>query len=332
MCHTVPVLRTLQANWPEARITWIIGAVEARLVGDIEGVDFITFDKRKGTSEYLRIRQLLRRRQFDVLLHLHASLRANIVSTSIRAERRIGFDRSRARDWQWFFCNERISANKNQHVQDALLSFTTHLGAADTCLEWNIPLSESDQAFAANIGTKNSGFIISPCSGERRRNYRNWRAEHYAAIADHVQANYGLQPILTGSGTPTEHQYAQAITTTMTTQRPLDLIGKTSLKQMLALIARARFVLCPDSGPAHMATAVSTPVVGLYATSNRWRTGPYLSQDWVVDKYSEAVAKEFDASVQDIAWGRRVRNPNAMESITVKEVKAKIDQLLSTPT
>jgi heptosyltransferase I len=104
-----------------------------------------------------------------------------------------------------------------------------------------------------------------------------------------------------------------------------DLIGRTTLKQLLALIARASVVVCPDSGPAHMATAVATPVVGLYATSNRHRTGPYLSQHLVVDRYPQAVQREFGKRVEDLRWGERVRNPGAMELIEVADVTAKLD-------
>jgi heptosyltransferase I len=97
------------------------------------------------------------------------------------------------------------------------------------------------------------------------------------------------------------------------------------LKQLLALLERASVVLCPDSGPAHMATAVRTPVVGLYATSNRFRTGPYFSQHLVVDKYPEAVRREFNTTVESLRFGQRVRDPNAMDLIEVEDVVAKLD-------
>ena len=78
-----------------------------------------------------------------------------------------------------------------------------------------------------------------------------------------------------------------------------------------------------------MATAVGTPVVGLYATSNRHRTGPYASQHLVVDKYPEAVRNQFDVEVEQIRWGRRVRNPDAMDLITVPDVVTKLSAAFS---
>jgi heptosyltransferase I len=101
------------------------------------------------------------------------------------------------------------------------------------------------------------------------------------------------------------------------------------LKQLLALLDRADVLVCPDSGPAHMATAVGTPVIGLYATSNRFRTGPYLSQRWVVDRYPDAVRAEFGAGVDQVPWGVRVRDPDAMDLIKVEEVTARLDQFFA---
>ncbi len=143
--------------------------------------------------------------------------------------------------------------------------------------------------------------------------------ERYAAIVDYAAEQHGAKIFLTGGPTDLERDYGRGIVE-LARAEVVNLIGKTTLKQLLALLERSSVVLCPDSGPAHMATAVGTPVVGLYATSNRHRTGPYLSQDLVVDKYPEAVRKELGRSVNDIRWGRRVRNPDAMGLIAVADV------------
>jgi heptosyltransferase I len=77
-----------------------------------------------------------------------------------------------------------------------------------------------------------------------------------------------------------------------------------------------------------MASAVDTPIIGLYATSNTHRTGPYLSQHLVVDAYPEAVRREFGKPVSALRWGMRVRNPDAMKLITVNSVEEKIAEVL----
>ena len=324
-CHTVPVVRALQRAWPQTRITWIVGATEHRLLEGLEGVEFAVLDKSRGMRGYLDLRAQLRGRRFPLLLHMHASMRANIASRMVRADVRLGFDRARARDGQWYFCNEHIAARAHRHVMDGLFEFAEALGIDDLEPHWNLPLGEAARARAAEVlSADRPSLVISPCTGQRFRNFRNWSAERYAAIADHAHSRYGAQVVLTGGRTELERRYAEEILATSSADA-IDLIGRTSLKELVAILARASVVLCPDSGPAHMATAVGTPVVGLYATSNRHRTGPYFSQHLVADRYPDAVRMEFGVQPDALRWGQRVRDPAAMELITVSDVIEKLD-------
>lgn len=326
-CNLVPVVRTLQSALPDTELTWIIGKVEHSLLGDLRGVEFLPFDKRGGRPARRALRNALRGREFDVLLHMHASLRASRLSRYVRARRRIGFDRRRARDFQWLFCNEQIRGESSVHVLDGFFQFAEALGIAERHLIWDIPLRAEDREYAArHIGERT--LIISPCSSQRWRNFRNWRADNYAQLAEHAQREHGLRVVLTGGPTELEADYGRQIARRASVAID-NLIGTTTLRQLLACIERAQVLVSPDSGPAHMATAVGTPVIGLYATSNRWRTGPYLSQEWVVDRYPDAVSKALGKRVAELPWGYRVRTPYAMDLITVDDVKAKLDALIA---
>jgi heptosyltransferase I len=325
-CHTVPVVRALQDAWPSTAIVWIVGKTEHSLLLGLEGVEFIVLDKTLGLRGYLAVRRALAGRRFDALLHMHASARANLASLLVRSKLRIGFDKARARDQQWLFTNTKLPARSERHVMDGLFEFAALLGVPQPQKpRWDIPVSADDVAGVAPLfASGQPTLVVSPCTGQRFRNYRNWRAEWYAEVADYAARRYGAQVLLTGGNTAIEQTYSREIVAAAKTP-PHSLIGKTTLKRLLAILARASVVLCPDSGPAHMATAVGTPVVGLYATSNRHRTGPYFSQHLVVDKYPEAVAREFGRPIETLRWGQRVRDPSAMSLITVPDVIAKID-------
>jgi heptosyltransferase I len=324
-CHTVPVVRAIQDAWPSTKLTWIIGKTEHSLLAGLEGVEFVVLDKSRGIGGYLAVRRALAGRQFAALLHMHASARANIVSTLVSAKLRIGFDKARARDQQWLFTNVRLPAQRERHVMDGLFEFAELIGVAHDKPRWDLPIGAEDKAAVAPyFANGRPTLVISPCTGQRFRNYRNWRVESYAEVADYAAARYGAQVLLTGGNTAIEASYGRDIAATARC-RPTNLIGNTTLKQLVAILQRASVVLCPDSGPAHMATAVGTPVVGLYATSNRHRTGPYFSQHLVVDRYPEAVAREFGRPVDSLRWGQRVRDPAAMSLITVADVTAKLD-------
>lgn len=324
-CHTVPVVRAIQRAWPDTRLTWIIGRIEHSLMSGLEGIEFAVLDKSAGLRGFCDLRRQLGARHYPLMLNMHASLRAGFASLMTKADIRLGFDRARARSGQWLFCNEEISARPKQHVMDGLFEFVEAIGIADIEPRWDIPISAEDREFAARtVAADRPSLVISPCSGYRVRNYRNWSIEHYAKVADYAGRFYGAQILLTGGRTATEALYGEGIESQSRCD-VVNLIGRTTLKQLLAVLQRASAVVCPDSGPAHMSTAAGTPVVGLYATSNRFRTGPYYSQHLVVDKYPEAVRREFGKPVEALRWGQRVRDPDAMSLITVDDVKEKLD-------
>jgi len=329
-CHTLPVVRTLQRKFPDCRITWVIGTTEHNLLKGVYGVEFITFDKSNSLQSWRKLRRELADRRFDILLHMNASWRANLVRTAIRASTTIGFDRQRARDFQWLFSDERIAPRHpdRRHVLDGLFQFAEHLGITDRDMRWDIPVYAKERELAANVVAAARPVIaISPCSSQRARNFRNWDAARFVELINSLQTQYSASVVLTGAPTETELAYERAILDG--TQGVKSLIGKTSLKEVLALLESADLVICPDSGPAHMATAAGTPVIGLYATSNPERTGPYNSLPYTVNRYPDAVMQEFGKPVEQIRFGKRVREPEAMQLITVEDVLQKTAKALA---
>jgi len=186
-CHTLAVIRSIQSAWPQTRLTWIIGKTEHKLMKDVNDVEFIIFDKSAGWRGYLDVRRQLRGRRFPVILHMHASMRANLLTRFIPADRIIGYDRARARDYQWLFTNERIPATPRQHVLDAMFSFIEHLGLRNRDLHWDMPIPPQDRQFARDTCTGPGPVcIISPCSSQRFRNFRNWSVDRYSEIGNYL--------------------------------------------------------------------------------------------------------------------------------------------------
>ncbi len=329
VCHTLAVVRCLQDAWPDTRITWIIGKLEAGLVADIPGIEFIVYDKASGREGLLKIRQALHQRQFDVLLQMQASLRASRVARQIKADIKLGFDLARAQDFQWLFTTHRIARRDRQHVLDGLFGFAEAMGVSRGDLRWDIPLPDEARSFAAQqIPAGTQAMIISPMASAGARGARNWPPEHFAAVARHAQEQYGLKIILTGGPSDREKACGAAIEAALDTP-VTNLIGRTNLKQLLALIARSRLLLGPDSGPGHMATAVNTPVISLFAGTNPDRAAPYLSRPWAVNKYPQALLADCGKTVNQVKWGRRVRNASAMQLITVSDVTSMLDRLIT---
>ena len=324
-CHAVPILRTLQRAWPQTKFTWIIGKTEARLMGLIEGVEFIIVDKRAGFGARRELREKLGERDFDVLLHMQLAFRASLIARATRATAKIGFDRARARELQWLFTNHRIAPRSREHVLDSFFGFVEALGVKERVVSWDIPLPPDALEYAQKlIPDARPTLVISPCSSHK---LRNWRADRYASVADYAASRHGMRVILCGGPSEIERKTGAAIEAAMKTPA-INQIGKDTLPQLLALLERATLLIAPDSGPAHMATMVRTPVVGLYAATNPARTGPYLSRPWCVNAYPEAARRYRGRPPERLPWTEKIEERGVMDLIKVAQVTAKLDQAL----
>ncbi len=180
--HVVPLVRTLQRAWPGAEATpplhWIIDPAGFRLLEGLEGVVFHVYDKRSGLAGMRALRAALPAQPFAALLQMQVAFRANLLSAYIRAERRIGYDRSRSKDLHGLFINERIPDRPGIHVLDAIGSFCEPLGLRQAEVAWDLPVPEAAREWARaqwpDDGTP--VLMISPCSSHVRR---NWYPDRY---------------------------------------------------------------------------------------------------------------------------------------------------------
>ena len=336
--HVLPTLRTLQKHWPTTKITWIIGKSEYQLVKAIDNINFIIFDKSAGFSSYRelnkQIKQHLQGKAFDVLLHMQLSIRASVASIFIPATIKLGFDKKRAKDLQSLFCNHQINPDSTeQHVLDSFLEFSRYFGL-QSVLSWQLPVAQS----AIDIMTKRLPmsestrdkqlFIINPCAVAKSKNWRNWTSKGYAAIADYVSNQHNMQVVLTGGNSQLEQDTAEKILSLCKVSKPVNLIASTSIDELVAILHLADIVLAPDTGPVHIASALGTNTIGLYASTNPDRAGPYNHKQYVVNKYPQALLKYNKKTVENAAWGERVKTAECMTLITINDVIKQIDKII----
>ncbi|MFP2769123.1 glycosyltransferase family 9 protein [Oceanisphaera sp. KMM 10153] len=321
-CHAIALVQAIQRQWPQTRITWITGKVEANLLQLLPNVEIIVFDKGAGWRGYTSLWKQLRGRRFDVLLHMQAALRASLASLGVRATHRLGFEKERAKDGQWLFTNHKVAAT-GEHVVEGFMGFGQTLGLTDLTPRWNLSVPAEAEQWAIPYAGRQPLLLICPAASKA---YKNWTAEGYAALADHAY-NKGMQVMLIGSPAQQERDLAEKICN-LTDKIAENLVGQTSLPQLLALIKVARLVLAPDTGPTHMATLMNTPVLGLYAHHNPQRTGPYHCLDYVVSVYDEALLAETGKRAEQVSWRTRVKDPTAMQRISTTMVEAQLDRII----
>ena len=323
VCHAVAAIQAIQKQWPTTEITWIMGKIEAQLLSDLPGVRVIVFDKSTGFAGMKAIWKQLSEQKFDALLHMQLALRASALTLGIKAKYKIGFNRKRAKEAQWLFTNKKINDTSSAHVLDSFFEFAYFLGIDKTTPSWNIPLADKDISFARQQRLDNKPiFIISPAAS---KDERNWLTDRYAAVADYA-AQQGFQVLLCGSPAPREVKLGNDIEGLMN-EKATNLIGKTSLKQLTAVIGEAQLILAPDSGPAHIATTQGVPVIGLYGHSNPNRTRPYLSKETVISVYEKHVQEQHKKQLNELPWSARAKGAHIMADISVEQVIDMFDKI-----
>jgi heptosyltransferase I len=321
--HVLPVIRCLQDNWPQTQITWIIGKLESRLVAGLEDVELLVFDKRGGRAAVKQLRQRLAGRTFDVLLHMQVAARANLLSRLVRAPTRLGWNRARSRDFHHWFVNRQVADVPFQHQVEGFLEFPRALGLTVTNPVWNLPVTADARNWAQQWlkpGVPN--IIISPCSSHP---LRNWPSSCYASVADFAIEAYAANIILTGGPSELEKRTGKEIVQAMR-HSCVNLVGKDTLEQSKAVLQAADLLVSPDSGPVHIASALGTPVLGLYAATWSRRSGPYNSLHLCVDAFPEAAQKFRGKAAEELRWGTRIEVPGVMDLVSVDAVQKRLSE------
>ncbi|MCU0756209.1 MAG: glycosyltransferase family 9 protein [Xanthomonadales bacterium] len=323
--NLLPLVHAIRQHHPAAELSWVIGAAEAKLLEGLPGVRFIVHAKKSGFGG---LRRALAGERFDLLLHAQLSFRATLLGLAIRAERRIGYPRERSKEGHGLVVRERAALPAGRHVVDQWLAFLAPLGIdpAQVIPHWPLPIPEAAHDFARTMLPDADWALISPCSSHPQR---NWSAERYATVVDGLHAR-GLRVALIGGRSELEARTGTAVASAA--QAPvLNLIGRDTLKQSLALIARARLLISPDSGPAHFGSALGVPVVGLYAATDPERSGPYRSRHLCANRYADAARQFLGRDAHQLPWGRKIEQPGVMGLIDVAEVLEKVDAALAGP-
>lgn len=322
---TVPLIRTLQANFPSVRLTWVISRPSYDLVQAMRDVEFIVIDKPNQVKDYWHFKQRMRDRKFDVLLAIQSSFRANLLYACIRAKRRIGYDPLRSKDGHAWFINERILPGRD-HTLDGFLRFAEALGASKKIIEWNLPIADADLSWAKDqLPSKKNGpiLLVNPAASKPER---SWPVERYIDVIRHVQEHWRASVILTGGPCNHDRELGDRISAALPVK---NLIGLTKPNQLIALIRVADALLCPDTGPAHMAAAVGTPVVALHAVTSADVSGPYTFRHLCVDYYPEAMRVVLKKTPETHVWGTHAHGMQTMSLVPVKDVITKLQLAFS---
>jgi heptosyltransferase I len=312
--HVLPVINALKRANPRTRITWVLQPGPATLVRGHRSVDeIIIFDRARGWRAFAGVRSELAKRRFDLVINLQVYFKAGIVTAFTRAPIKLGFDRARARDFNWLFTNRKIPSHAVQHVQDQYFEFLGALGVSPEPVEWDLgpwPDERAWQAqFLASVNRPVASIVIATSKPEK-----DWIPERWAEVADALYLRYGMQVVLVG-GTSERERAAERIVMERASHKPRSELGS-GLRKLVSILDASSLVLSPDTGPLHMSVALDRPVISLMGYTNPKRTGPYRKfHELMIDVYGEP------GEIYPISMENR---PGRMKRIETQDVLAKV--------
>jgi heptosyltransferase I len=312
--HVLPVINALKRENPKTRITWVLQPVPAALVRGHRSVDeIVIFDRARGLAAFKEVAAELAKRRFDLVINLQVYFKAGIVTALTKAPVKLGFDRKRARDFNWLFTNRKIPASPVQHVQDQYLEFLTALGVPAEPVVWDLGPwpneREWQRRFKTSIQRPIASIVVATSKPQK-----DWIPERWAEVADALHEQFGMQVVLVGGKSERERN-AHQIVMEKTKHKPRSELGS-GLRNLVSILDSSALVLSPDTGPLHMAVALNRPVISLMGYTNPKRTGPYRRfQDLVVDAYGNP-GEDYPISMEN--------RPGRMERIETQHVLDKV--------
>jgi heptosyltransferase-2 len=283
---TTPAVRTIRKGFPNTHISLLAKPWVAPVFENSEHIDqLLIYDgekRHKRFSGKFRLARDLKKYNFDAAILMQNAFEAALITFLAGIPIRIGYstDARRLLLTHAVPCTKEI---KKKHQTDYYLNILRAIG-----LPWDnrglyLKLSQKDKLRAERIlleqhlSLENKLIGINP--GATYGPAKQWSPDRYANLADRIQALFGVRVIIFGG--PDDKMLGRKISQKMR-HRPVDLSGKTSLGEAMALIERCDLFITNDSGLMHVAAALDVPLIAVFGSTNPVATGPLGSSSKVV--------------------------------------------------
>lgn len=277
----LPVLRGLRRSFPEAHISWMISTSCAELLRDDPDLDEIVyFDRRKlgrcwwdpsAHAELWALRRRLRSGKYDWVIDLQGLIRSGIFSRWSGAKVRAGF--ADAREGAGWFYNHKITTT-TEHTVARNIKLARQLGIDARKDDMTLTVSEAGrefaEAFRSERGLEGKDFIV--CVPPTQWATKRYPIRHWRRVVGELSKE--ITVALLGSGAESERLMCRQVSEGLGAS-VANLAGRTSIPQMVGLIAASSGVICSDSAAKFIASAVGVEVITLMGPTREERTGPY---------------------------------------------------------
>jgi lipopolysaccharide heptosyltransferase II len=277
--RALPLLQRLRHGYPQARIVWAAEPAAAPLLHHHPALDaVVVFDRPRGAAAFVPFLRQIRAERADLTLDLQRHLKSGVISRASGAPLRLGFHRRNAREGNWLFNSHHLPAMGHFSSKlEQFLRFADWLELPPVEVSFGLQLAKDESRHVATLLETVSPPFVAAFVGSSCQS-RLWFPERTAAVADALAAR-GVGTVLIGG--PDDVEFAAAVARAAHTP-VTNLAGRTSLRDLIGIFARARAAFGPDCGPMHIAAAVGTPVVSLWGATSAARSAPWGSADGVL--------------------------------------------------
>ncbi|MCG8513226.1 MAG: lipopolysaccharide heptosyltransferase II [Halanaerobiales bacterium] len=270
LIFALPFIKGLRSNFPDGTIDLVVNSVFYDIMIDNPYLDnLFSYNKKWGIRESLSFARKLSHHKYNLGLNIHGNWRTALLLKLINPEYAIGYGGK----GRGIFLDQELKQPKAQHMVDIYLDFLTEIGLS---IEHTLPTMEVPVAARIGIaqllekwGIKDNERLIALNTGGTWPTKR-WTAQGFAQLADRLNRS-GVRVVFTGSCS--DLWEIKKIVALMDSAAII-AAGQTSLKELIALLARCDLVISNDSGPVHVAAAVGTPTITIFGPSDEVKYRP----------------------------------------------------------
>lgn len=284
---STPFIKALRRSYPDSRITFMAAPHSRQILEGNPCLDeTIIYDKKISFAGHAGFIESLRQERFEIAIILHPTLRTHILMFLAGIPERIGYDRKGG----WLL-TKRIPHKKQfgmKHEADYTLDLLRYMGLNPGKEDLFVPVSDACKARIKDILERNgisdgdTVVVLNPgasCLSKR------WDADRFSKIGDTLSRDDRVKIVVIAG--PSDKAIGDRVASLM--KEPcVNLSGRTTIEDVAGLLCRARLFVSNDSGPAHIACAVGTPVIAIFGRSDRGlspeRWGPRGPNDVVLHK------------------------------------------------
>lgn len=318
--HALPVSYALKETFPEAKVTWVVEPPAYDLLTDNPYIDrVILFEKGKfkslsGFLQNIRpFSKLLQETKYDVVLDLQGLFKSAVIAYLSKAPIKLGT--CNMREFSDKVSKPVIGPHAQGHIVERYLDVARGLGCRVDKVVFPLQISDHDADIAGKLmkqaGTDMGNPYVVLAVGANWPNKR-WPTKHYAELVNWLY-NRKVIPVLIGGGVVDSRLAAEISSDAQIP--PVDLVGKTTLRQLAHILKNAKAVLGGDTGPVHLSAGLGVPTIMIMGPTDANRNGPY-------GQFENAIETKHDCNY---CWKRQCRyHRDCLAAITLEQVTKKL--------